>query len=50
MKTRAEFSKESYDVADAVVVARAAAAEMIPPIIEKKAKLLEIPEQELLPF
>ena len=32
MKTRAEFSKESYDVADAVVVARAAAAEMIPPI------------------
>ena len=32
MKTRAEFSKESYDVADAVVVARAAAAEIIPPI------------------
>ena len=50
MKTRAEFSKESYDVADAVVVARAAAAEMIPPIIEKKAKPIEIPEQELLPF
>ena len=50
MKTRAEFSKESYDVADAVVVARAAAADMIPPIKEKKAKLLEIPEQELLPF
>ena len=50
MKTRAEFSKESYDVADAVVVARAAAAELIPPIIEKKAKPIEIPEQELLPF
>ena len=50
MKTRAEFSKESYDVADAVVVARAAAAEIIPPIIETKAKPIEIPEQELLPF
>ena len=50
MKTKAEFAKESYDVADAVVVARAAAAELIPPIIEKKAKPIEIPEQELLHF
>ena len=50
MKTRAEFAKESYDVADAVVVARAAAAELIPPVIEKKIKPIEIPDQELLPF
>ena len=50
MKTKAEFAKESYDVADAVVVARAAAAELIPPIIEKKIKPTEIPEQKLLPF
>jgi len=34
MKTKAEFAKESYDIADAIVVTRARAAEIYPPQLE----------------
>ena len=34
MKTKNEFSKEAYDVSDAVVIARARAAEIFPPQLE----------------
>ena len=44
MKTKNEFSKEAYDVSDAVVIARARAAELFPPQLElnttKKEKAL----------
>ena len=50
MKTKAEFAKESYDIADAIVVTRARAAQIIPQQLE-----LEIPKEkwddtEDLPF
>ena len=38
MKTKAEFAKESFDVADAIVVARARAAELFPPQLEIELK------------
>ena len=34
MKTKAEFAKESFDVADAIVVTRARANEIFPPQLE----------------
>ena len=49
MKTKNEFSKEAFDVADAIVVTRARAAEINPPQLE-----LEVPPKpepiEDLPF
>jgi|TARA_Y100000296_G_scaffold81043_1_gene107395 Holliday junction resolvasome RuvABC endonuclease subunit len=50
MKTKAEFAKESYDVSDAIVIARARAAQIFPPVVEKPKEPEPIPEQELLPF
>ena len=34
MKTKAEFAKESFDIAEAIVVARARVAEIFPPQLE----------------
>ena len=49
MKTKNEFAKEAFDVADAIVVTRARAAEINPPQLE-----IEVPPKpepvEDLPF
>ena len=37
MKTKAEFAKEGFDIADAIVVTRARAAEIFPPQLELEA-------------
>jgi hypothetical protein len=50
MKTKPEFDKMAYDVADAIVVARARAAEIFPPQLEIELKPPPIIEEELLPF
>lgn len=50
MKTKNEFAKEAYDVADAIVVARARAAEIFPPQLEIELKPPPFIEEELLPF
>ena len=45
MKTKSEFAKEAYDVSDAIVIARARAAEIFPPQLELKPT-----KEELLPI
>ena len=49
MKTKAEFAKEGFDIADAIVVTRARAAEIYPPQLELEA----VPKPDIgedLPF
>ena len=50
MKTKPEFSKEAFDVADAIVVARAAAATLLPDRLKEIKKEEPIPEEDLLDF
>ena len=49
MKTKAEFAKESFDIADAIVVTRARAAEIYPPQLELEVKPKLEPIEDL-PF
>ena len=50
MKTKPEFAKEAFDIADAIVVGRAAAATLLPerPLQIEEPK--EIPEEDLIDF
>ena len=48
MKTKAEFAKESFDIADAVVVTRARAAEIYPPQLELEVVPTPDPGEDLL--
>jgi len=50
MKTKAEFAKEAFDIADAIVVTRARAAEINPPQLELEVAPPEPDPSELLPF
>ena len=54
MKTKPEFAKEAFDIADAIVVSRAAAATLLPErpsqIEEPKEVPKEIPEEDLIDF
>ena len=50
MKTKNEFAKEAYDVSDAIVIARARAAEIFPPQLKVELKPTPTIEEELLPF
>ena len=50
MKTKPEFSKEAFDVADAIVVSRAAAATLLPDRPPKIEEPEEIPEEDLIDF
>jgi len=50
MKTKPEFAKEAWDIADAIVVGRAAAATILP---ERPKEIVEeepIPEEDLIDF
>ncbi len=49
MKTKNEFAKEAFDVADAIVVTRARAAEINPPQLELEVKPKFDPSEDL-PF
>ena len=49
MKTKNEFAKEAFDIADAIVVTRARAAEIYPPQLELEVKP-EFDPSEDLPF
>ena len=50
MKTKPEFAKEAFDIADAIVVSRAAAATLLPDRPEKVIEIESIPEDELIDF
>ena len=50
MKTKAEFAKEAFDIADAIVVSRAAAATLLPDRPPKIEEPKEIPEEDLIDF
>ena len=50
MKTKNEFDKMAYDVADAIVVSRAAAATLLPDRLKEIKKEEPIPEEDLLDF
>jgi len=50
MKTKAEFAKEAFDIADAIVVTRARAAEIFPPQLELEIAPPEPDDSDLLPF
>ena len=54
MKTKPEFAKEAFDIADAIVVSRAAAATLLPErpsqIEAPKEVPKEIPEEDLIDF
>lgn len=50
MKTKPEFAKEAFDVADSIVVSRAAAATLLPDRPEKVTEIESIPEDELIDF
>ncbi len=47
---RREFAKEAFDIADAIVVTRARAAEIFPPQLELEVVSPEPDDSELLPF
>ena len=49
MKTKNEFAKEAFDIADAIVVTRARAAEIFPPQLELEVKPKFDPAEDL-PF
>ena len=49
MKTKNEFAKEAFDIADAIVVTRARAAEIFPPQLELEVKPKFDPVEDL-PF
>ena len=49
MKTKPEFAKESFDIADAIVVTRARAAEIYPPQLELEV-VPKLEPTEDLPF
>ena len=50
MKTKPEFAKEAFDIAAAIVVARAAAATLLPDRPIEVIKEEPIPEEDLLDF
>ena len=50
MKTKPEFAKEAFDIADAIVVSRAAAATLLPDRPEKVIEIESISEDELIDF
>ena len=50
MKTKPEFAKEAFDVADAIVVARAAAATLLPDRPKEVIEPEPIPEEDLIDF
>ena len=50
MKTKPEFAKEAFDIADAIVVGRAAAATLLPDRPPKNEEPEEIPEEDLIDF
>lgn len=50
MKTKPEFAKEAFDVADSIVVSRAAAATLLPERPSKIEEQKEIPEEDLIDF
>ena len=53
MKAKPEFAKEAFDIADAIVVGRAAAATLLPDrpkkVIEPEP-VPEVPEEDLIDF
>ena len=50
MKTKPEFAKEAFDVADAIVVGRAAAATLLPDRPKKVIEPEPVPEEDLIDF
>ena len=50
MKTKPEFAKEAFDVADAIVVGRAAAATLLPDRPKEIVKETPVPEEDLIDF
>ena len=50
MKTKPEFSKEAFDVADAIVVSRAAAVTLLPEQALQIEEPKPIPEEDLIDF
>jgi hypothetical protein len=50
MKTKPEFAREAFDIADAIVVSRAAAATLLPDRPKEIKKEEPIPEEDLLDF
>ena len=50
MKTKPEFAKEAFDVADAIVVGRAAAATLLPDRPKEVIKEKPVPEEDLIDF
>ena len=50
MKTKPEFAKEAFDVADAIVVSRAAAATLLPDRPKEIIKEKPVPEEDLIDF
>ena len=50
MKTKPEFAKEAFDIADAIVVGRAAADTLLPDRPPKIEEQKEIPEEDLIDF
>jgi len=50
MKTKNEFDKMAYDVADAIVVGRAAAATLLPDRPKEIVKETPVPEEDLIDF
>ena len=50
MKTKNEFAKESWDIADAIVIGRAAAATLLPDRPKEIIKEKPVPEEDLIDF
>ena len=50
MKTKPEFAKEAFDVADAIVVSRAAAATLLPDRPKEVIESKPVPEEDLIDF
>ena len=50
MKTKPEFAKEAFDIADAIVVSRAAAVTLLPEQALQIEEPKEIPEEDLIDF
>ena len=50
MKTKPEFAKEAFDIADAIVVSRAAAVTLLPEQALQIEEPKPIPEEDLIDF
>jgi len=50
MKTKPEFAREAFDIADAIVVSRAAAATLLPDRPKKVIEPEPVPEEDLIDF